>query len=86
MGSRYSQESIDLFVRHVGDKFDGAVVPNDAATIAIGVCTAFDKSPKSALRDFTNKAMSNGMERDQADFMVRTAVKDVCPHHLQDLF
>jgi hypothetical protein len=81
MGSRYSQESIDLFVRHVGDKFDGAVVPNDAATIAIGVCTAFDKSPKSALRDFTN-----GMERDQADFMVRTAVKDVCPHHLQDLF
>jgi hypothetical protein len=86
MGSRYPQESIDLFVRHVDDKFNGAVAPNDAATIAAGVSMAFESSPNSAVVDFTEKAMSYGMERGQADYMVRTAVKDVCPHHLQDLF
>lgn len=85
MAEGYSQASLTSFVHAVDGKYDGAVAANDAATIAIGACEEFKKNPGTAYVSFTASSVSAGMSQAQADFMVRTAIEKVCPHHRSDL-
>jgi len=85
MASGYTNTSLSSYIDAVDRKYSGAVTADDAATIAIGACEAFDAHPVSAYASFTERSVTSGLSKSQADFMVRTAVEKVCPHHRSDL-